>query len=492
MSPEFGSTCAIFPIDAETLRYLRADRPADRDDRAGRRLRPRAGDVPRAGTPRTRSSPTTLELDLGDVEPSIAGPKRPQDRVPLAQAKEAFLEAMEEFDPEAAEQLGNGLDEADEESFPASDPPAEDHDVEGDRPRPAVTGGATATIGAAARTRSRSRSRTGPAVELDHGRVVIAAITSCTNTSNPSVMVGAGLLARNAVERGLDAQALGEDLARAGLDGRHRLPPEGRPDRVPRPAPVQSRRVRVHDLHRQLRAAAGRDLGRGRGEGPGRSARCSPATATSRAGSTRTCKANYLASPPLVVAYALAGRMDIDLASEPLGQGSDGEPVYLRDIWPSAEEIKEVVGRSIASEMFTRNYGEVLGRGRELERGRGSRGRPLHLARLDLRPPPLLLRRDAGGGAGGRADRGGAGPRPARRLDHHRPHLTRRGDQEGQSRRPVADRGGRRAPRLQLLRLAARQPRGDDPRHLRQHPPPQPPGRARRAASPATSPTARR
>ena len=157
-------------------------------------------------------------------------------------------------------------------------------------------------------------------------------------------MVGAGLLARNAVERGLDAQALGEDLAGAGLDRRHRLPRAGRPRpststrssstssaTAARPASATPARCRRRSRRRSTRRTS-------------RSARCSPATATSRAGSTRTCKANYLASPPLVVAYALAGRMDIDLTSEPLGEGSDGEPVYLRDIWPDAEEIKELVG----------------------------------------------------------------------------------------------------------------------------------------------------
>ena len=136
-----------------------ADRAPDRDDRAGRRLRPRAGHVPRR---RLRPDPVfsaTLELDLGEVVPSIAGPKRPQDRVPLAQAKEAFLEAMEEFDPEAAEQMGNGVDEAIEESFPASDPPAEDHDDERGKPRPAVSGAPAATIGARQRRRDRGDAR---------------------------------------------------------------------------------------------------------------------------------------------------------------------------------------------------------------------------------------------------------------------------------------------------------------------------------------------
>ena len=424
MSPEFGSTCAIFPVDAETLRYLDLTAaPTEtielvdayaREQGMFRRGRRAGPDLlrPARARPRRRRA-------------QHRRPKRPQDRVPLADAKEAFLEAMEEFDPEAGEQLGNGIDEADDESFPASDPPAEDHDDERGRPRPAIDDAAVADAERGSEDAIEVTLEDGTTFELDHGRVVIAAITSCTNTSNPSVMVGAGLLARNAVERGLDPQALGQDLAGAGLDRRHRLPRQGRPDQVPRraefnlvgygcttcignsgPLPAEiSAAVEEKDLAVCAVLSGNRNF-------EGRI--------------NQDVKANYLASPPLVVAYALAGRMDLDLTSEPLGEGSDGEPVYLRDIWPDAAEIKELVGRSIASEMFTRNYGEVLEGDETWQRGRGSRGRPLHLARLDLRAPALLLRGDAGRGAGRRADRGRPGAGPARRLDHHRPHLARR------------------------------------------------------------------
>ena len=207
-----------------------ADRPPDRDASSWSTPTPAS-----RGCSSTRDSPDpvfsdTLELDLGEVVPSIAGPKRPQDRVPLADAKEAFLEAMEEFDPEAGD--ADGQRPSTRRSKSPSPPPTR-------RPRTTTTSAASRARRRQRRhrrddrarqraTRSRSPSTTAPRVELDHGRVVIAAITSCTNTSNPSVMVGAGLLARNAVERGLDAQALGEDLAGAGLDRGHRLPRQSR------------------------------------------------------------------------------------------------------------------------------------------------------------------------------------------------------------------------------------------------------------------------
>jgi aconitate hydratase len=358
MSPEFGSTCAIFPVDAETLRYLDlTGRPTETIELVDAYAREQ-------GMFHDESSPDPvfsdlLELDLGAVVPSIAGPKRPQDRVPLSQAKESFLTVMGEFDPEAAEQMGNGRDEAIEESFPASDSPAEDHDDERGKPRPALGGAPAATIAHGSGDEIAVKLEDGTEFELDHGRVVIAAITSCTNTSNPSVMVGAGLLARNAVERGLarrpwvktslapGSTVVTDYLDRAGLTEhldalQFNLVGYGCTTCIGNSGPLEpeiSAAIAENDLAVCAVLSGNRNF-------EGRI--------------NQDVKANYLASPPLVVAYALAGRMDIDLAEEPLGQGSDGEPVYLRDVWPGAEEIKRVVGASVASEMFARNYAEVF------------------------------------------------------------------------------------------------------------------------------------
>jgi len=358
MSPEFGSTCAIFPVDAETLRYLElTGRPTETLELVDSYARLQ-GMFAEPGSPDPVFS-ETLELSLDEVEPSIAGPRRPQDRVPLAQAKQAFLEAMTEFDPEAAAQLTNGRDEAIEESFPASDPPAEDHDDERGKPRPARSGGTVATIGRGSADAIEVTLEDGTAVTLDHGRVVIAAITSCTNTSNPSVMVGAGLLARNAVQRGLKRKpwvktslapgstVVTDYLDKAGLtryldELQFNLVGYGCTTCIGNSGPLPpeiSAAVEEKDLAVCAVLSGNRNF-------EGRI--------------NQDVKANYLASPPLVVAYALAGRMDLDLLTEPLGEGSDGEPVYLRDVWPDPEEVKRVVGASIASEMFTRNYGGVM------------------------------------------------------------------------------------------------------------------------------------
>ncbi|MDX6634305.1 MAG: aconitate hydratase [Solirubrobacterales bacterium] len=356
MSPEFGSTCAIFPVDAETLRYLDlTGRPTETIELVDAYAREQGMFAEASGGDPVFSE--LLQLDLGEVVPSLAGPKRPQDRVPLSQAKQSFLEAMHEFDAEAAEQMVSGLDEAIEESFPASDPPAEDHDNGTSKPRPALSGTAvdvTRSDDAIAVTLSD-----GTEVELDHGHVVIAAITSCTNTSNPSVMVGAALLARNAVERGLERKpwvktslapgstVVTDYLERAGLTQyldalQFNLVGYGCTTCIGNSGPLApeiSAAIAEQDLAVCAVLSGNRNF-------EGRI--------------NQDVKANYLASPPLVVAYALAGRMDIDLDTEPLGEGQDGAPVFLRDVWPTAEEIKQVVGTAVQSEMFERNYAEVF------------------------------------------------------------------------------------------------------------------------------------
>src|SRR3712207_2395466 len=218
MSPEFGSTCAIFPVDRETLRYLEfTGRPTELIELVDAYAREQGMFHDEDSEDPTFSE--TLELDLSDVEPSIAGPKRPQDRIALANAKNAFLESLAEFDAGAAEALGNDRDHAVAESFPASDPPAEDHSGDGGKPH-AIAGsssgdGATAVDDRTAKPVSVTLED-GTETDVDHGRVVIAAITSCTNTSNPSVMIGAALLAKNAVERGLTTKPWGKTTLAPG------------------------------------------------------------------------------------------------------------------------------------------------------------------------------------------------------------------------------------------------------------------------------------
>jgi aconitate hydratase len=356
MSPEFGSTCAIFPIDAETLRYLEfTGRPTEQIELVDAYTREQ-GLFHEADSEEPTYS-DTLELDLGDVEPSIAGPKRPQDRIALSDAKGAFLEAMKEWDPDASEELGHGRDEAIAESFPASDPPAEDHDGDA-KPRTYVDKGDVA-VEVETSDAVAVQLESGETVELDHGHVVIAAITSCTNTSNPSVMLGAGLLAKKAVEKGLRRQpwvktslapgstVVTEYLEKSGLDRylnelQFNLVGYGCTTCIGNSGPLPeeiSKAVNDNELVVCSVLSGNRNF-----EG-----RINPDT-----------RANYLASPPLVVAYALAGRMDIDLTSEPVGTDSDGEPVLLSEIWPTSEEIKEVVAEAVRADMFTKSYADVF------------------------------------------------------------------------------------------------------------------------------------
>jgi len=357
MSPEFGSTCAIFPIDAETIRYL------ELSGRSPERIALVEAYAKEQGLWHDEHSeePTftdTVELDLATVEPSLAGPKRPQDRVALSDAKSSFRVALEDYVPSDGEQA-DALDEAIAESYPASDPSA---DGDPGHPQPLSTG---APAGAhASATLQRCHAATpvtldGERFELDHGHVVIAAITSCTNTSNPSVMVGAGILARNALARGLrtkpwvktslapGSKVVTEYLDRAGLT-----------------APLEALGFSLvgygcttcignsGPLPQEISTAVGdADL----------------AVVSVLSGNRNfegrihaDVKMNYLASPPLCVAYALAGSMDVDVVNDPLGQDDAGEDVYLRDIWPSAHEVAQTVGDAVRADMFRRSYGEVF------------------------------------------------------------------------------------------------------------------------------------
>ena len=396
MSPEFGSTCAIFPVDRETLRYLEfTGRPTETIELVDAYAREQGMFHDEESEDPTFSE--TLELDLSEVQPSLAGPKRPQDRIPLAEAKSAFLESLSEFDPEAAESLGNGYDEAVAETFPASDPPAEDHNDERGKPRRAAT---SAVVEERTAEPVSVTLEDGTETDVDHGRVVIAAITSCTNTSNPSVMLAAGLLARNAVERGLDSKpwvktslapgstVVTDYLDRSGLTEHldelgFNLVGYGCTTCIgnsgPLPEPIS-------------RAVNGRDL-----------VVCSVLSGNRNFEGRiqHDVRNNYLASPPLCVAYALAGRMDIDLNTEPLGEDRDGNPVYLADLWPTSDEIKDTVADAVRADMFTKNYADVFtgdDRWRELDTPEGDRytwpdstyvREPPFFADMDPEPPPV-------------------------------------------------------------------------------------------------------
>jgi aconitate hydratase len=370
MSPEYGSTCAIFPIDEETLRYLRlTGRPREQVDL----VEAYAKEQGLWHDPhREPDYSEHLELDLSSVVPSLAGPKRPQDRVPLAEAKDAFGASLARFVaagiaggddrrpgvPTQATPYGvlSAVDLASAASFPASDPPA----VSTARPpRTAPATPDTVTGGGRPSSPTRVRLADGGEVDIDHGAVVIAAITSCTNTSNPSVMLGAALLAKKAVERGLRRKpwvktslAPGSKIVmdyyeRAGLVpyleqlGFH-LVGYGCTTCIGNSGPLIPEVAEAVD--RADLAVAAVLSGNRNFEG-----RINP-----------DVKMNYLASPPLVVAYALIGSMDVDLTREPLGQDPDGNDVFLTDVWPSAAEVEEVVGTAVAAEMFTRGYQDVF------------------------------------------------------------------------------------------------------------------------------------
>ena len=380
MSPEFGSTIAVFPIDEQTLEYLALTGRPQEQLRLVEAYAKEQGlwhDPSQPGYVEPRYS-ERLELDLGSVVPSLAGPKRPQDRVALTAAKASFRDALVDYVsagatggddrksgvPQNAQPLGvvSRADEASSESFPSSDAPASNG---------SGTGGHEASDEPAAmpdeadagRERpsnpARVRLEDGTEFDVDHGAVTIAAITSCTNTSNPSVMIGAALLAKKAVERGLQrkpwvkttlapgSKVVSDYYERAGLTpyleklGFH-LVGYGCTTCIGNSGPLipeVSDAVNSHDLAVTSVLSGNRNF-----EG-----RINP-----------DVKMNYLASPPLVVAYALAGSMDVDLLTEPLGQDADGTDVFLKDVWPTLEEVEEVVAGAITSEMFADDYADVF------------------------------------------------------------------------------------------------------------------------------------
>src|SRR5580704_4740668 len=332
MSPEFGSTCAIFPIDELTLDYLRlTGRPAQQVALVEAYAKEQ-GLWHQPG--QTARYSEELKLDLSTVVPSLAGPKRPQDRVALADAKTSFRDALGAFVSEPS--LDNGI----AGTFPASDPVS-------NSPEPRASSPVRVTL------------EDGTQTTVDHGSVVIAAITSCTNTSNPSVMVGAALLARKAVEAGLarkpwvkttlapGSKVVMDYYERSGLTPYleklgFNLVGYGCTTCIGNSGPLPeaiSAAVAENDLAVVSVLSGNRNF-----EG-----RINP-----------DIKMNYLASPPLVVAYALAGTMDIDLTTEPIGTGSSGQDVYLRDLWPTPAEIESIVETAVAAEMFTRDYADVF------------------------------------------------------------------------------------------------------------------------------------
>src|SRR4051794_39216152 len=352
MSPEFGSTIAVFPIDEETVKYLElTGRPKEQLALVEAYARAQGLWHDPSAEPRFSEK---LELDLATVVPSIAGPKRPQDRIQVTDAKASFRASLADY---VADEEEDGYDESVAETFPASDPATSNGHGKAAPP--------SDHLSAAPRDGGRPSSpvevtlQDGTTFTLDHGAVTIAAITSCTNTSNPSVMIGAALLAKKAVEKGLQrkpwvkttlapgSKVVSDYYERAGLTPYldklgFNLVGYGCTTCIGNSGPLipeVSAAVQENDLAVVSVLSGNRNF-----EG-----RINP-----------DIKMNYLASPPLVVAYALAGSMDVDLYEDPLGVDAEGNDVFLKDVWPSPAEVEEVIGQAITSDMFSTDYADVF------------------------------------------------------------------------------------------------------------------------------------
>jgi aconitate hydratase len=347
MSPEYGATCGFFPVDDVTLEYLRlTGRSAERIALVEAYCKANM----LWHDPNEEATYSQIcELDLGDVEPSLAGPRRPQDRVPLAQAKASFLAQLESFD---VDYTNGSHDKALADTFPASDPTTEQAPGGGELPDVPVPI-------AVAEPQRRSVPVRGAEYELEHGSVVIAAITSCTNTSNPQVMVAAGLLAKKAVELGLERKPWVKSSLAPG-------------------SKVVTRYYEQAGLQSYLDELGFNTVGYGCTTCIGNSGPLAEEISEAiTEGDLVVCsvlsgnrnfearihpevKANYLASPPLVVAYSLAGRMDIEWDDEPVGADRNGDDVYLRDLWPSAREVSDTIASSVRAEHFSETYSDVF------------------------------------------------------------------------------------------------------------------------------------
>ncbi len=384
MAPEYGATAGFFPIDAATLDYLRLTGRSSSEVELVERYAKEQQLFWTAATPPARYT-KTLSLDLGSIEPCLAGPKRPQDRVVLGAVKESFGRSL------AAPVAERGFGLTPQEAA---------------RTAPVQLDGGKA----------------GPAI--GHGAVVIAAITSCTNTSNPSVMLAAGLLAKKAVARGLrtpphvktslspGSRVVIDYLAEAGLDkplaalgfdntGFGCMTCIGNSGPLPEPV---AKAVADGNLVAAAVLSGNRNF-----EG-----RINPLV-----------KANYLASPPLVVAYALAGTVQTDLVREPLGLGSDGRPVYLKEIWPSEAEIDAAMAAAVQSDMFRKRYADVFTANPKWNEIPVRRGRPVRVgAGEHLCPGAAVPDRPVGGALARRADPRGPGPAGPGRLGDDGPHLA--------------------------------------------------------------------
>jgi len=352
MSPEYGATCGFFPTDDESLRYLElTGRSGDQIELVERYCREQG--LFHDPSQEAEYS-AAVELDLSTVEPSLAGPRRPQDRVALSAAKESFLDSLGTF----------GVDYRDgdaevEGTFPASDPPAGMAPGPHARPNGPTPRNEQETVAVVPEGHTIAVEDGGQSYELDHGSVVIAAITSCTNTSNPSVMVAAGLIAKKAVELGLERKPWVKSSLAPG-------------------SKVVTEYYEEAGLTRYLDELGFQTVGYGCTTCIGNSGPLPEVISDAiEEGDLVVCsvlsgnrnfearihpevKANYLASPPLVVAYALAGRMDVDLVNDPLGRDTEGNDVFLRDLWPSAREVADTVAGAVRGDMFERTYADVF------------------------------------------------------------------------------------------------------------------------------------